>query len=498
MRSLEDYPDAHLRIFDRPKPPKAAEIGDVYLIGICGTGMGSLAALFDEAGFAVRGSDQAAWPPMSDRLAGLGIPVIEGFSADNLLPAPGLVVVGNACTPTHAEAAAARERNLAQVSFPEALAHYFIGDLRSIVVGGTHGKTSTTGLLVHVFETAGLAPGYLVGGVRIGSEKSQAVGAGTYFITEGDEYDSAYFDKRPKFFHYRPDVAIVTSLEFDHADMYDGDADYREAFAEFVSLIDPEGLLVLWGDDPVVSNLAASAQCRAITYGLTEACDYYAADVVTSGVGTSFTLHADGRELGELMYAGWGRHNLLNALAATVVALSEGIDFETVNRGLSSFAGMKRRQEICGVVDGVTVVDDFAHHPTAVRETILAMRERWPNRRLVAVFEPRSNSSRLRLFEDVYSESFGPANAVFLARPPVRHNDRPEDFMDIDVVADSIASKGIPVFVNDSPAELLDPLHTFVEPGDVVLIMSNGAMGGLHGKLLLKLDSSTEANPTSL
>ncbi|MFV1979583.1 MAG: UDP-N-acetylmuramate--L-alanine ligase, partial [Rhodothermia bacterium] len=495
MRSLEDYPDAHLRIFERPKPPKAAEINDVYLIGICGTGMGSLAALFNDAGFAVRGSDHAAWPPMSDRLAALGIPVIEGFSADNLLPPPSLVVVGNACTPTHPEAAAARERSLAQVSFPEALAHYFIGNRRSIVVTGTHGKTSTTGLLVHVFETAGLVPGYLVGGVRVGSEQSQAIGTGTHFITEGDEYDSAYFDKRPKFFHYRPDVAIVTSVEFDHADIYDGDADYREAFAEFASILDPEGLLVLWGDDPVVANLATSARCHTITYGLTDACDYHVADVVASEAGTSFTLHFDGHNLGRLMLAGWGRHNLLNAVAGTVVALNEGVDLETVNRGLSSFAGMKRRQEIRGVVNDITVVDDFAHHPTAVRETILAIRERWPNKRLIAVFEPRSNSSRLRLFEDVYPGSFGPADAVFLARPPVRHNDRPDDFMDIDVVADSIASKGMPVFVLDSPAELLAPLHAFIEPGDVVLIMSNGAIGGLHGKLLSQLESSTEANP---
>jgi len=427
---------------------------------------------------------------MSDRLAVLGIPIIEGFSADNLVPPPSLVVIGNACTPIHPEATVARERGLAQASFPEALARYFIQDRRSIVIGGTHGKTSTTGLLVHVFETAGMAPGYLVGGVRVGADQSQAVGSGRHFIAEGDEYDSAYFDKRPKFFHYRPDVAIVTSVEFDHADMYDGDADYRETFAEFASIVDPEGLLVLWGDDPVVTNLARSAQCRCVTYGLTSGCDYLAEDVAVSETGTSFKLVFKGRDLGQLLLAGWGRHNLQNALAVSAVAISEGIDIETLNRGLSSFRGMKRRQEIRGVAHGVTVIDDFAHHPTAVRETILAMKGRWPSRRIVAVFEPRSNSSRLKIFERVYPGSFEPADAVFLARPLLRHSDRPEDFMDVDVVAGSIRSNGTPVVVRDSPADLLSPLHSFVEPGDIVLIMSNGAMDGLHEELLDRLISS--------
>jgi UDP-N-acetylmuramate: L-alanyl-gamma-D-glutamyl-meso-diaminopimelate ligase len=487
MRRLEDYPDAHLRIFDRPELPAAAGIDDVYLVGICGTGMGSLAALFNEAGFVVRGSDEAVWPPMSDRLAALGIPVIEGYSAVNLTPSPSLVVVGNACTPSHPEATAARERCLAQASFPEALSHYFIGDSRSIVIAGTHGKTSTTGLLVHIFEEAGLDPGYLVGGVRVGSEQSQAIGSGRHFITEGDEYDSAYFDKRPKFFHYRPDVAVITSVEFDHADIFDGDHDYRQVFEEFASTVDANGLLVLWGDDPVVSELATFAKCPVVRYGLSDDCDIQAIDLDATEDGTRFTVLQDDQPIGDVVLKGWGRHNILNALAVISISFHEGISLEVIRKNLATFRGMKRRQEVRGVVNGITVVDDFAHHPTAVRETILSAKQRWPGRRLVAVFEPRSNSSRLKLFESVYPESFDPADAVFLARPPVRHNDRPKDFMDIDVVVESISSRSIPVSVQGSPEALLDPLLDFVETGDVVLIMSNGAVGGLHGKLLESL-----------
>ncbi|MGD8414345.1 MAG: UDP-N-acetylmuramate--L-alanine ligase [Candidatus Latescibacterota bacterium] len=484
MRALEDYPDADLRIFDRPELPAPDDIDDVYLIGICGTGMGSLAALFQQAGYRVRGSDQAAWPPMSVRLADLGIPIIEGYSAENLEPAPSLVVVGNACTPTHVEAAAARDRGLAQASFPEALAHYFIGDRKSIVIAGTHGKTSTTGLLVHVFESAGLDPGYLVGGVRVGSDQSQAVGSGRYFVSEGDEYDSAYFDKRSKFFHYRPDIAVVTSVEFDHADIFEGDHDYREVFADFAASIDEAGLLTIWGDDPIVRAVGASAGCRVITYGFDSGCDLRADKLRPTPEGTWFSIFLEDGSEHEMLLRGWGRHNVLNALPVVAIALEEGLDLDTIHRGLADYPGMKRRQEIRGIEADVIVVDDFAHHPTAVRETILATRERWPNRRIVAVFEPRSNSSRQKLFENVYPGALGNAHAVFLARPPVRHNDRPEDFMDIDVVAEAVRKLGVPTEIAPSAESLLDPLTEYAASGDVLLLMSNGAMGGLHVKLL--------------
>ena len=495
MRTLEDYPDADLRIFDRPEPPAPDNLDEVYLIGICGTGMGSLAALFQEAGFRVRGSDEAVWPPMSDRLAELGIPVIEGYSEKNLQPAPSLVVVGNACTPTHVEAAAARNQRMPQVSLPEALARYFIRDRKSIVVAGTHGKTSTTGLLVHVFESAGVDPGYLVGGVRVGSEQSQSVGSGRHFITEGDEYDSAYFDKRSKFFHYRPDVAVITSIEFDHADIFEDDRDYRKVFSEFASTVPRDGLLAVWGDDPVVRDVSRSARCRILTYGFSDGCDIQASDLQTSVEGTRFSIGLPGGDGLEILLRGWGRHNVLNALPVIAISLEEEIDVDTIQRALSDYPGMKRRQEVRGVENGVTVMDDFAHHPTAVRETILSVRERWPDRRLIAVFEPRSNSSRQKLFESVYPQAFERAHAVFLARPPMRHNDRADDFMDIDVVAEAIRKIGIPTEIAPSAGAILQPLADMADPGDVVLLMSNGAMDGLHDKLLNALRNRVTADP---
>jgi UDP-N-acetylmuramate: L-alanyl-gamma-D-glutamyl-meso-diaminopimelate ligase len=488
MRRIEDLPDAHLRVFDRPALPDAEAFEDVYLIGICGTGMGSLAGLFHQAGYRVRGSDAAAWPPMSTRLGELGIPVLEGFDADHLDPPPGLVVVGNACTPTHVEAARARESSLAQASLPEAIAQYFIRDRVSLVVAGTHGKTTTTSLLVHVLRTAGLDPGFLVGGVMRNGDMSYGIGAGAHFVIEGDEYDSAYFDKRPKFLHYRPTHAVVTSLEFDHADIYDTWNDYRDAFREFARTVNPAGSLVLNADDPEVRTLARHTGARVVTYGLAAAdLDVTAGGVSSEGDGQRFTLVRRGTDLGTFFLPMSGRHNLSNALAVCAVALGEGVTPRALREGLATFAGIRRRQEIRGEVDRVTVLDDFAHHPTAVRATIDAVRERWPERRLVAVFEPRSNSSRRKVFEEGYMGAFDRADAVFLSTPPFRHNDRAEDFMDIGRVTASLERRGIHTGLGRDADELLPALLDWIRPGDVVLVMSNGGFGNIHARLLAAL-----------
>lgn len=488
MRRIQDLPDAHLRIFDRPTLPREDALADVYLIGICGTGMGSLAGLFREAGYVVRGSDAAAWPPMSTRLATLGIPVYEGYDAGRLDPPPDLVVVGNACTPTHVEAARARDEGLVQTSLPEALARYFIRDRTSLVVAGTHGKTTTTSLLVHVLRTAGIDPGFLVGGVMRNGDVSYGLGEGSVFITEGDEYDSAYFDKRPKFLHYRPTHAIVTSVEFDHADIYETWTDYRDAFREFSQLVNPAGSLVLNADDPEVLALARHTGARVVTYGLAAAdLDFTAGSIRSEGDGQRFTLLHRGKESGSYFLPMSGRHNLGNALSVCAVALGLGVTPDSLREGLLSFAGIRRRQEIRGEVNQVTVIDDFAHHPTAVRATIDAIRERWPERRLVAVFEPRSNSSRRKVFEEGYVAAFDRANAVFLSTPPFRHNDRAEDFMDIDRVTDALERRGIHTALGRDADELLPALLSWIEPGDVVLIMSNGGFGNIHARLLSDL-----------
>lgn len=491
MRQLSDFSDAHLRIFDRPVPPTADQIENVYLIGICGTGMGSLAGLFRESGCEVTGSDAAAYPPMSLKLAEMGIRVHEDFNPAHLTPAPDLVVVGNACIPTHTEATEARENNLAQVSFPEALARYFIGKRKSLVVAGTHGKTTATSMLVHVLQTAGLDPGFLVGGVMNNGNRSYAVGCGEHFVVEGDEYDSAYFDKRPKFLLYRPTTAIVTSIEFDHADIYDTWDDYLEAFKEFATLVPPSGLLVVNIDDPQTARLASSAVCRFRTYGLdSPEAQVTARNVRASDEGQSFALIVNSQTLGTLDLPMNGRHNLLNALGVCAVALDEGVPMSAIQEGLRSFKGIQRRQQIRGEAGEVIVVDDFAHHPTAVRATIQATRERWTNRRIVAVFEPRSNSSRRKVFESGYSEAFIEADAVFLSTPPFRHNDDVSNFMNIDVVIERIRARGIHAETASGADDLLGPLLKYLEPGDIALIMSNGSFGNIHERILSGLSGT--------
>ena len=487
MRRLEDFPDAHLRIFDRPALPDASDVRSVYMIGICGKGMGALAELFAQAGNTVRGSDAAAYPPMRTRLEGRGIPIDEGYDAAHLDPAPDLVIVGNACTPTHAEATRAREHRLVQASFPEALAHYFLKDRRPVVIAGTHGKTTTTGLAIHVFREAGLDPGFLVGGVMVGDEATSAVGSGSHFIIEGDEYDSAYFDKRPKMHLYQPQVAVVTSMEFDHADIYDDWEDYQEAFQAFVQMIPEDGLLVLNGDDAGVRSLAGETSANVVFVGHDADNDVSASSVRIEEGGQRFEVVVDGYEPFEVILPMGGAHNRFNALAVIVVALHEGIPPGELARGIASFKGMKRRQEIRGEFGGVLVVDDFAHHPTAVAGTIQAVRECWPGRRVITVFEPRSNSSRRKLFERPYGEAFDDADLVFLSAPPLRHNDDPTDFLDPHIVAETIRGRGTPAKAHEGAEAILPAILAQLMPNDLVLIMSNGSFDGLVDSLISAL-----------
>jgi UDP-N-acetylmuramate: L-alanyl-gamma-D-glutamyl-meso-diaminopimelate ligase len=488
MRDIRTLPDAALRVFDRPAPPDPDAVREVYLIGICGKGMGALAELFREAGYVVRGSDESAYPPMSTRLEELGIRIDEGYSPEHLEPTPDMVIVGNACTPVHVEAAAARERGLVQMSLPEAVAHFFIRDRRSLVVAGTHGKTTTTGMLVHVFREAGLDPGFLVGGMMTNTGGTCAVGSGPHFIIEGDEYDSAYFDKRPKFMHYRPTSAIITSMEFDHADIYDDWDDYRAAFRAFAASVSPGGLLALNGDDPEVRALAGHTEARVRFFGLEGADDDVTArDVRAVEGGQRFTLIERGQDLGEVFLPMSGRMNLFDALGVCAIALDEGITPERIASGFATFAGMKRRQEVRGEAAGVIVVDDFAHHPTAVHATIRAVRERWPSRRHVAVFEPRSNSSRRKVFEKAYGEAFGEADHVFISTPPLRHNDRADDFLDAETVARRVREAGTPAEAFSGADALLPRLIETLREGDVALVMSNGSFDNLHERMLREL-----------
>jgi UDP-N-acetylmuramate: L-alanyl-gamma-D-glutamyl-meso-diaminopimelate ligase len=500
MRRLEDFSDADLRVFDRPPLPSPEAIRDVYLIGICGKGMGALAELLAEAGYSVRGSDEAAYPPMSTRLAAAGIPVLEGYDPAHLDgPAgpPDLVVVGNACTPTHPEAAAARERGLTQASLPETLAHLFLQRRQPAVVAGTHGKTTTTGMLTHVLRHAGLDPGFLVGGVMVGDERTAGLGDGPVFAVEGDEYDAAYFDKRPKMILYRPHRAIVTSLEFDHADIYADWSEYKRAFHAFAALPPPDGLLLLNGEDREVRKLAKRTWARVRLYGAEgaepEGVPFHVAarDLTAVEGGQTFTLVVKGEPVADVRLPMGGRYNALNALAVAAVALDAGATPAQVAAGLGTFRGMKRRQEVAADTGSVLVVDDFAHHPTAVEATVRGVRERWPGRRVVAVFEPRSNSSRRAAFETPYARALATADALFLSTPPLRHNDDPKDFLDAETVAAAVRQSGTPAAAYASADALLPDLLKDLGDGDLALVMSNGSFDGLVGKLTDALGRGT-------
>ncbi|RPI01024.1 MAG: UDP-N-acetylmuramate--L-alanine ligase, partial [Zetaproteobacteria bacterium] len=389
----------------------------VHLVAICGTGMGALAGLLKEAGHDVQGSDRAFYPPMAERLRAWGIPTREGFDPTHIDPDTDLVIVGNVCRKDNPEAQAALARELKVMSFPQALSEFFIAGKTSVVVAGTHGKTTTAALLSYVLVEAGLDPSFLVGGIPQNFGKSFHLGSGDVFVVEGDEYDAAFFDKRPKFIHYRPKIVVLTAVEFDHADIYPNMDAYRAAFATLLSLLPPDGLLIACADDPEVVALAKSAPCRVVFYGVNSGAAWSAADIRPGADATRFSLIRDGRETCEVTLPLAGRHNVANTLGVLAAAEAVGVDARVAAEHLPGFAGIARRMQVRGVVDGVTVIDDFAHHPTKVRETVRAARARYPRSRLVAVFEPRTATSRRKVFQEAYPASFAAADDVIVVPP---------------------------------------------------------------------------------
>jgi len=489
---LDAFSDKAERVFERVVPD-ISKIKKVHLVGICGTAMGSLGGLLAAAGYKVSGSDEACYPPMSDLIKELGLEFKEGYKAEHVTGAD-LVVVGNASKPSNPEAAYAKEQGLPMLSLPEAIRLFFIGGInpkKSLVVAGTHGKTTTTGMLAHVFQHAGTDPSYMVGGVMQNYAQSFRLGKGSHFIIEGDEYDTAYFDKSPKFLHYVPTCAIITSLEFDHIDIYKNMEEYTQAFTFLAEELPPDGALFLCGDDPAVRALASAAECPVYFYGIGERNDITARNITIHAEGQEFDLVMNGEAMGVMELPLSGKHNLQNALAVCGLALQQGISIEDLKAGLRTFRGMKRRQEIIGDVGGVVVIDDFAHHPTAVRETIKAIREKYPDRRLITAFEPRSNTSRRKVFEAEYGRAFDEADVVCLSIPPFRHNDKKEDFIDADHVVALINQKSMDGSIKaghfPNADELLSKLVSRLLSGDVVLVMSNGSFDGLNQKLLAAL-----------
>jgi len=459
----------------------------IHLIGICGTGMAAMAGMLQQQGFMVTGSDQNVYPPMSDFLAGLGIEVMAGYAAANLSVRPDLVIVGNVVRSTNPEAVELARLRIPYLSMPQALGHFFLEGKQSLVVAGTHGKTTTSSLLATTLHRIGVTPGFMIGGLVEAFGRNSQVSDGPYFVVEGDEYDTAFFNKVSKFQHYQPRCAILTSVEFDHADIFADLAAIKAAFAEFIGRIPAEGALVAHIEDPVVAELAPAARCPVIGYGVGAACEWRLADLQAHGLASDFAVHHHGQLLGRCRLPMPGLHNALNALAVIALLSRLGFAFERIVDGLSSFEGVKRRQQIRGVVRGVTVVDDFAHHPTAVRETLNALRLAWPDNRLVVVFEPRTNSSRRAVFQQDYARVFGAADQVLIREPvPLENLPLNEQFSSAQLAA-TLRSNGIKAKSFPDTDAILDVLSRASQPGDIVAILSNGGFDGIHERLLTLL-----------
>ncbi|RKG56869.1 UDP-N-acetylmuramate:L-alanyl-gamma-D-glutamyl-meso-diaminopimelate ligase [Corallococcus sp. AB011P] len=462
----------------------------IHLVGVAGTGMGSFAGMLKAAGYDVTGSDENVYPPMSDMLRTWGIPVSTPYAPANLDSAkPDLVIIGNVIRRVNPEATAVRERGLKQMSFPAALGTLFLDRSHSVVVAGTHGKTTTSSLMAHVLVAAGKDPSFLVGGVTQNYAGNYRVGKGPHFVVEGDEYDTAYWDKGSKFLHYRPRTAIVTSVEFDHADIFRDLPHYEATFEKFVRLVPKDGQLVVCAAYPNAVRIARGGTAPVSTYVAKEGADadYTPKNISFGPEGARFNVVEKGQDLGTVTLPMSGAHNVENALAVIAAARGLGLSFAEIQQGLSTFQGVKRRQEVRAEVDGVLVVDDFAHHPTAVRETIAAIHHRYPDRPLWAIFEPRSNTSRRNIHQEDYAHAF-PGAARASLKVPERHDKVPEgEELNVPKLIEALKGQGIAADGATDVQTLVDRVASEAKSGDVLLVMSNGSFGGFIDKLLTAL-----------
>jgi UDP-N-acetylmuramate: L-alanyl-gamma-D-glutamyl-meso-diaminopimelate ligase len=434
------------------------EVNSVHFVGICGAAMASVAAMCRELGFTVTGSDENVYPPMSTFLQTRGIRIAEGYCATNLDRRPDLTVIGNAMKRGNPEVECVLDERLNFCSLPELVRNFFLAGKHTIVVAGTHGKTTTSSLLAWVLESAGLQPGFLIGGMPVNFGCGARVALGPFFVVEGDEYDTAFFDKRSKFVHYCPDTVILNNIEFDHADIFPDLAAVKHAFRQLVAIVPRRGRIIANGDDSNVREVVERAPCTVEFFSSTD-----------------YRLPLP------------GRHNQRNAAAVAMCAEQLGLGQEQIRRAFATFKGVKRRMEIRGEAAGVTVLDDFAHHPTAIAETIRAIREKFPRRRLWALFEPRSNTTRRNIFQRELAESLAAADGVYISRVD-RLQELPEhERLDPEQIVAELRAQGKPARYSGGADEIVTDLTPQLRAGDVVGIFSNGGFGGIHDKLLARL-----------
>jgi UDP-N-acetylmuramate: L-alanyl-gamma-D-glutamyl-meso-diaminopimelate ligase len=475
----------------------------IHFVAIGGTGMGSLAGLLHARGLKVTGSDEKLYPPMSTALERWGIPVQEGFRAENVLEAdPDLVVIGNAVRPDNPEARAAIDEGFTYRSFSDALYELAMAGRHSVVIAGTHGKTTTTSLVAYLLKATGRDPSLLVGGISLDFDGSFAEGQGAHFVVEGDEYDTAFFDKTPKFLHYHPRTLILTSVEFDHADIYRDLDHVKEAFRKLVAGMPADGTIVAATAHAGVRDVVQGAPCRVIGYAVDApeapagseeqlAREWHARALAPDAVGTRFEIWQRGARSAHASTPLHGAFNVENSLGALAAVHALGVPLDDALAALPRFRGVKRRMEVRGTAGGVTVLDDFAHHPTAVAASLGAARARYPGRRVLAVFEPRSNTSRRAVFQSEYADALAHADIAFVRQVP----DAPiysafgevRDRLSAEAIVGTLSRRGTPAVTHESVDELVDAIARSARSGDVVLVMSNGDFGGIWVKLLARL-----------
>lgn len=465
-----------------------------HLIGICGTAMASLAGMLKQRGFRVTGSDAAAYPPMSDFLASLSITVSEPYAEANMKPRPDLVVVGNAISRGNPELEHVLDERIPMRSLPQVLQEYFLRGRQPIVVAGTHGKTTTTSMLAWIFETASLHPSFLVGGIAENFNSSFAVRQGKHFIIEGDEYDTAFFDKGPKFLHYMPNAVVLTSVEFDHADIYPDLEAVKTAFKRLVNLVPRRGLLVAWESSRNIDECITRAFCRVERYGLTERADWQVRDVRFEPARTTWAVFHGGQRWADLEFSLAGEYNVLNATAAAAMAAGYGIAPETIYLALMTFKSVKRRLEVKAEINGITIIDDFAHHPTAIEGTLRALRTVYPGRRLWAVFEPRSNTLRRKVFEEELVASLGLADQVIVASVYRAEAIPKAERLSVATIVRALQHAGKPAHELPDADAIVAAIVPELRSGDVVAILSNGGFGGIYDKLPQRLNSRNEVS----
>lgn len=453
-----------------------------HLIGIGGTGMGALAGLLKAAGHEVRGSDAGVYPPMSDQLAELGIPIFESFAPGNLSWGPDKVVVGNVCSADHVEVVEAQRLGLPLTSLPGTLGDELLASRHSIVVAGTHGKTTTASLLAWILIQAGRDPSYFVGGVPLDMRSGFRLGSGEEFVVEGDEYDSAFFDKGPKFLHYNPHFLILSNVEFDHADIYRDLDHVKASFEKLIALLPGDGLCIARSDDPNVMDVVWRALCPVQTFGLGQGAMWRLGEVKESEEGFEFEVIYKGRSVGTFKTPLFGEHNLLNLLSGIVCAVNLGVSVDKIRPVTERFQGARRRQEIL-MRDPLFLVDDFAHHPTEVRATLTAVRRRRPTGKLWAFFEPRSATSRRNVLQGEYAKAFDKADHVLIAEPYRAQTLKEEERFSSRELVDSLAAQGKQAQAFPNADAMVAEFLKYYAPGDVAVVMSNGEFGKIQEKL---------------